>query len=105
MRVRNKFRKWLGTALVGLLITALTASPAAAAPEPPAIGGDRCQQLAQLSLTDTRIERATLVPAGGFTPPRAAEPLDLPAFCRVSAGTSWKKAMSLGFEPGQPPSI
>ena len=56
--------------------------------------GQPCEQLAQLSLPDTKIASAQTVAAGAFTPPSAAAPWlvgdpgfykQLPAFCRVQA--------------------
>ena len=50
--------------------------------------GASCEQLASLSLRDTIIAAAISVPAGRYTPPgvaASAEPLMLPAFCRVAA--------------------
>ncbi len=44
-----------------------------------------CAALAGLALPDTAIRLAEAVPAGEFTPPGAARPLDVPAFCRVAA--------------------
>src|SRR5476651_709262 len=50
-----------------------------------------CESLAALKLPDTTIKSATSVPAGAFTPPGqtpSAQPLTLPAFCRVVATTT-----------------
>lgn len=44
-----------------------------------------CAALADLVLPDTTIRAAESVPAGAFTPPGAAQPLETPAFCRVAA--------------------
>jgi feruloyl esterase len=52
--------------------------------------GTSCDALAHLALPDTTINSATAVAAGPFTPPGAAagaQPLNLPAFCRVVATT------------------
>ena len=38
-----------------------------------------------VALPDTTIRLAEAVPAGAFTPPGAARPLEVPAFCRVAA--------------------
>ncbi len=46
-----------------------------------------CADLAALALPETAITLAEAVPAGPFTPPGAARPLELPAFCRVTATT------------------
>jgi hypothetical protein len=56
--------------------------------------GQSCEQLAQLSLPNTKISSAEVVAAGAFTPPQGATPWlagnpafykQLPAFCRVLA--------------------
>ncbi len=44
-----------------------------------------CAALADLALPDTTIRVAEAVPAGAFTPPGAARPLEVPAFCRVAS--------------------
>ena len=44
-----------------------------------------CATLAELALPDTTIRLAEAVPAGEFTPPGAARPIEVPAFCRVAA--------------------
>ena len=44
-----------------------------------------CAALAGLALPETAIRLAEAVPAGAFTPPGAARPLEVPAFCRVAA--------------------
>ena len=46
-----------------------------------------CTALANLTLPDTTIGLAELVPAGDFTPPGAARPLEVSSFCRVAATT------------------
>jgi feruloyl esterase len=65
-------------AACALTACALHAVPAAAA----------CEDVAKLSLPGTTVDMATMVPAGGFTPPNAtAQPAQyakLPAFCRVA---------------------
>jgi feruloyl esterase len=49
-----------------------------------ATSGAACQRMSKLTLADTTIESAEMVPAGTFAPP-APEPelLDMPEFCRV----------------------
>lgn len=46
-----------------------------------------CEAIADLALAETTITLAESVPAGPFTPPGAARPLPVPAFCRVAAIT------------------
>lgn len=62
----------------------------------PSVLAASCESLASMALPDGKITSATLVPAGGFTPPGAGGPLsggpggmavfkNAPAFCRVTA--------------------
>jgi feruloyl esterase len=44
-----------------------------------------CETLASLSLPQTKITLAQIVPAGNFTPPNSQPLPNLPAFCRVAA--------------------
>ena len=76
---------WAAAAALLAVTAASTRSPAQAAgtarPAQPAA----CAALAGLALPDTAIRLAEAVPAGAFTPPGAARPLEVPAFCRVAA--------------------
>ena len=69
------------TSILGIFLC-LCATPAAAA---------TCDSLAALALTDAKVTRAQLVPAGAFVPPEAPEAeapnpyRTLPEFCRVAA--------------------
>lgn len=77
-----------GCAAAAAALATAAASTGGAAP---AGGGARsaapvaCAALAALVLPDTTIRAAESVPAGAFTPPGAAQPLETPAFCRVAA--------------------
>lgn len=67
---------------IALAAMTVTASVASAAP---------CESLITLKLTDTAIKSAISVSAGPFSPPgavAAAQPLILPAFCRVLGVTT-----------------
>src|SRR5690349_3833025 len=66
-------------AAFGVCVAALIqASPAAAAVP--------CESLSTLTLPDTQITSAAIVPAGSFTPPQANAPIgEVPEFCRVTA--------------------
>ena len=46
-----------------------------------------CSQLTELTLPETTIGIAEVVPRGEFTPPGSSSALDLPSFCRVAAMT------------------
>jgi feruloyl esterase len=67
-------------ASIVITFVALTSvAPAAAA---------TCDSLASLTLLDTAIATAELVPAGPFTPPGATRAFDVPRFCRIVAMTA-----------------
>jgi len=75
------------------VLTAITATwlvaPVNAAPEAAINVADpaACAALADLSLPNTHVHLAEVLPAGAFLPPGATQPLDMPAFCRVAATT------------------
>src|SRR5690348_3567279 len=82
-----------GNSVKSIAVIAIFAASAALVPSAFA-AGQPCEQLAQLSLPDTKISSAQTVAAGAFTPPPAAAPWlvgdpgfykQLPAFCRVQA--------------------
>ena len=47
-----------------------------------------CSKLTELTLPETTIGVAEVVPIGEFTPPGSSSALDLPSFCRVAAMTT-----------------
>lgn len=63
-------------------------------------GGTRCENLTELSVPDTEITAAELVPAGDYTDATGRVHRDLPEFCRVAASV----APSLTFEAWIPSS-
>jgi len=83
--------------VLALFVSGALAQPTAAAPAqvPAAVTGSNttnapvvsCESLADLELPDTIAISATSVPAGPFTPPPPPfppQPIDLPAYCRVT---------------------
>ena len=88
-------------AVVPMLVTALTASPASAG---------SCESLAGLKLPNATITIATLVPKGRFVAPpeaqehgiRTATFADLPAFCRVAATLTPSNDSNIMFEAWLP---
>jgi hypothetical protein len=79
--------------LVGALLTGGIA--AAAAP---------CESLAGLTLPDTQITSAELVPGGAFTPPTGPAIKDLPPFCRVAGSIRPTSDSDIRFEVWMPAS-
>jgi feruloyl esterase len=78
-------KRFVLAAFMAAVILATVAGRAVAAPDPAS-----CESLTALKLADTTITSATSVAVGAFTPPGAsasAQPLILPAFCRVVATT------------------
>jgi feruloyl esterase len=65
-----------------------------------------CDRLAALVLPAATIERAELVPAGGFTPPGAGSDgttfRGLPSFCRVAATLKPSSDSNVRFEVWMP---
>jgi feruloyl esterase len=88
-------------AVMPMLVTALTASPASAG---------SCESLAGLKLPNATITIATLVPKGRFVAPpeaqehgiRTATFADLPAFCRVAATLTPSNDSNIMFEAWLP---
>ncbi len=79
----------LGAALLG----------AAAAWAPGARAATGCEALAGLALPDARIDAATAMPAGPYTPPGTSVAVaGLPAFCRVHGVASPVPGSRIGFE-------
>lgn len=62
-----------------------------------------CTTLSALTIPDVTINAATLVAAGGFTPPGARISMTLPAFCRVEATARPTSDSEIKFEVWIPP--
>ncbi len=86
-------KRWISAALATACLCAMPALAWGAA----SAASDECVQLAKLSLPDTRITLAEIVPAGAFVPAKpfsltapGQQPSykDLPAFCRVAVQVS-----------------
>jgi feruloyl esterase len=96
--------------LTGIALGALLGLAACKSPEPrQTTAGRPCEALAALSLPDSVISAATLVPAGGFVPDGPAPAgipaslyQTLPAFCRVEATITPVPDSRIGFEVWMP---
>ena len=76
-----------GAVAVALAVAAACGAGGSSAATAQAAGPMSCEAIADLALAETTITLAEEVPAGPFTPPGAARPLQVPAFCRVAATT------------------
>ena len=68
------------------------------------LAGATCDELAKLSLKDTTIATATIVPAGSFTPPEGQPIPNLPEFCRVAGSIKPSDDSDIQFEVWMPAS-
>lgn len=76
----------VATAVLGAVVLAVVQGGVpAAAQTAPVLSSASCETLASLSLPETRITSAELVPGPAFTPPGGRALDKLPAFCRVAA--------------------
>lgn len=66
-------------------------------------GGTACANLVSLTIPDVTINGATVVAAGGFTPPAAQTAITVPAFCRVEATARPTGDSNIKFEVWIPP--
>jgi len=62
-----------------------------------------CSALVALTIPDVTVNAATIVAAGGFTPPNAQQALTVPAFCRVEATARPTSDSEIKFEVWIPP--
>ena len=87
---RGRVGSMLGCAAVALALAVAAACGAGGSSSGTVVAAAEpmsCATLADLALPETTITMAVSVPAGPFTPPGAARPLQVPPFCRVAAMT------------------
>src|SRR5262249_47531406 len=70
---------------------------------PAANGGTACAKLAALTIPNVVIRSASVIAAGGFTPPGSRVEMQLPAFCRVEATARPASDSEIKFEVWMPP--
>jgi feruloyl esterase len=70
---------------------------------PVAAAGTSCDNLAALTIPTITVKSANPVAAGAFSPPGAATPMTLPAFCRVEATARPTSDSEIKFEVWIPP--
>ena len=84
-------RRFVARGALSVAGAALLAAAAGGASSPAAGAGQAaapCERLLALELPDTTITAAERVPAGSFTPPGGAAPVNVPAFCRAAGRTA-----------------
>jgi feruloyl esterase len=84
-------------ATIPMLFEALTVAA------PFSSSGTACANLAALTIPSVTIRSATLLPAGGFTPPGGRQETPLPPFCRVEAVARPTSDSEIKFEVWIPP--